>query len=81
MKRPLSRHLPGELTFDPYNIFIIGLSDEGAMEDVMLAIYPELFGAGAIIGGLPYGTATGIRLSKACRTKTPRASARWSRPS
>lgn len=27
---------------------------------IMLATYPELFSAGAIIGGLPYGTASGV---------------------
>lgn len=38
-------------------IFITGLSAGGAMANVMLATYPELFAGGAIIGGLPYGTA------------------------
>lgn len=30
------------------------------MATVMLATYPELFAAGGIIGGLPYGTASGV---------------------
>lgn len=46
---------------DPARIFITGLSAGGAMTAVMLATWPERFAAGAIIGGLPYGTAIGVR--------------------
>jgi len=42
---------------DPARIFITGLSAGGAMTSVMLAAYPELFAAGAIIAGLPFGCA------------------------
>ena len=31
------------------------------MTSVMLATYPEVFAAGAIIAGLPYGVATNVR--------------------
>jgi len=41
-------------------IFVTGLSAGGAMANVMLATYPELFASGAIIAGLPYGTATDV---------------------
>ncbi len=40
---------------DSRQVFITGLSAGGAMADVMLSSYPEIFSAGAIIGGLPYG--------------------------
>jgi poly(hydroxyalkanoate) depolymerase family esterase len=46
---------------DPRRIFITGLSAGGAMTSVMLAIHPELFAAGAIIAGLPFGVATNLR--------------------
>lgn len=46
---------------DPAKVFITGLSAGGAMTAVMLATWPERFAAGAIIGGLPYGTAVGVR--------------------
>jgi poly(hydroxyalkanoate) depolymerase family esterase len=46
---------------DPARVFITGLSAGGAMTAVMLATWPERFAAGAIIGGLPYGTAIGVR--------------------
>ena len=46
---------------DPRRIFITGLSAGGAMTSVMLAIHPELFAAGAIIAGLPFGVAANLR--------------------
>jgi len=42
---------------DRGRIFITGLSSGGAMTSVMLATYPEIFAGGAIIAGLPYGSA------------------------
>jgi poly(hydroxyalkanoate) depolymerase family esterase len=45
---------------DRRRVFITGLSAGGAMACVMLATYPELFAAGAVIAGLPFGTATNV---------------------
>ena len=45
---------------DPARIFITGLSAGGAMASVMLAAYPEIFAGGAIVAGLPFGTAATI---------------------
>jgi len=45
---------------DPTKIFITGLSAGGAMACAMLATYPELFAGGAIIAGMPYGSATSV---------------------
>lgn len=42
---------------DEKRIFVTGLSAGGAMANVMLATYPELFAGGTIIAGLPYGIA------------------------
>ena len=46
---------------DRDRVFITGLSAGGAMAAAMLAIYPEVFAAGAIIAGLPYGTASNVQ--------------------
>lgn len=45
---------------DPAHVYITGLSAGGAMTSVMLATYPEVFAGGAIIAGLPYGTANSV---------------------
>jgi feruloyl esterase len=45
---------------DRRRVFITGLSAGGAMACVMLATYPELFAAGAVIAALPFGTATNV---------------------
>ena len=43
---------------DPRRIHVTGLSSGGAMAAVMMATSPEIFAGGAIIAGLPYGSAT-----------------------
>jgi poly(hydroxyalkanoate) depolymerase family esterase len=46
---------------DPHRVFVTGLSAGGAMTSVMLACYPDVFEAGAIVAGLPYGTASNVQ--------------------
>jgi poly(hydroxyalkanoate) depolymerase family esterase len=50
-----------EHKIDAHRIYITGLSAGGAMTSVMLATYPEMFAAGAVIAGLPFGVATNVR--------------------
>ncbi|HET9428634.1 MAG TPA: PHB depolymerase family esterase [Allosphingosinicella sp.] len=45
---------------DSERVFVTGLSAGGAMASVMLATYPEVFAAGAIIAGVAYGCASGV---------------------
>ncbi|KAA0687346.1 hypothetical protein DTW90_33290 [Neorhizobium sp. P12A] len=58
--REMIEHVVESHGIDPGRVFITELSAGGAMANVMLATYPELFAGGAIIGGLPYGTASGV---------------------
>jgi poly(hydroxyalkanoate) depolymerase family esterase len=50
-----------EFDVDRSRIFVTGLSAGGAMTSVMLATYPEVFAGGAIIAGLPYGSAASVQ--------------------
>lgn len=45
---------------NPARVFVTGLSAGGAMASAMLACHPELFAGGAIIAGLPFGSARGV---------------------
>lgn len=45
---------------DPGQVFVTGLSAGGAMTAVMLATYPDVFAGGAVIAGLPFGTAHSV---------------------
>jgi poly(hydroxyalkanoate) depolymerase family esterase len=59
--RQMIARMVGDTGIDPRRIFVTGLSAGGAMTSVMLATYPELFAAGAVIAGLPFGVATNVR--------------------
>jgi len=60
---------------DGQQIFITGLSAGGAMASVMLATYPELFAAGAIIAGIPYGCANWVTDARECMSGAARVPA------
>lgn len=58
--RQMIENAVSRYNIDRSRIFITGLSAGGAMANVMLATNPDLFAGGAIIAGLPYGTATTV---------------------
>ncbi|WP_312017192.1 PHB depolymerase family esterase [Bradyrhizobium jicamae] len=51
----------GDHKIDPQRVYVTGLSAGGSMAAAMLAIYPEVFAAGATIAGVPFGVATSPR--------------------
>jgi poly(hydroxyalkanoate) depolymerase family esterase len=59
--REMIARLVADHGIDRHRIFVTGLSAGGAMTSVMLATYPEVFSAGAVIAGLPYGVASNVR--------------------
>jgi poly(hydroxyalkanoate) depolymerase family esterase len=81
-----SRH-----SIDASRVFVTGLSAGAAMTSVMLATYPDVFAAGAIMSGLPYDCATSVSDAYSAMegnvTKTPtqwgdlvRAASSWKGP-
>jgi poly(hydroxyalkanoate) depolymerase family esterase len=59
--RQMIARMVGDHGIAGHRIFVTGLSAGGAMTSVMLATYPEIFAAGAVIAGLPFGIATNVR--------------------
>ena len=59
--RQMIARMSADHGIDPRRILVTGLSAGGAMTAVMLATYPEVFAAGAIIAGLPFGVASNVR--------------------
>lgn len=58
--RQMIAHMVATHDLDPARVFVTGLSAGGAMAMALLATYPEVFAGGAVIAGLPYGTAHSV---------------------
>jgi poly(hydroxyalkanoate) depolymerase family esterase len=61
---------------DPHRVFVVGLSAGGAMTAALLAAYPDIFAAGAVVAGLPVGAAATtaqalMRMAHAGPERTP----------
>lgn len=59
--RAMVEHAIVTYGIDRKRVFVTGLSAGGAMTSAMLATYPDVFAAGAIIAGLPYGAAGNVQ--------------------
>lgn len=53
-------HVVAAHDLDRKRVFVTGLSAGGAMTAALLATYPEMFAGGAVIAGLPYGSARSV---------------------
>ncbi len=51
-------YMKNQYSIDDSKVFVTGLSAGGCLTNVMLAAYPEVFSAGAIMAGTPYKSAT-----------------------
>ena len=58
--------MKADYSIDASRVFVTGLSAGGAMTSVMLADYPNVFAAGAIVAGLPYGCANSLTEALNC---------------
>jgi poly(hydroxyalkanoate) depolymerase family esterase len=59
--RQMVEHAIATVGVDRSRVFVTGLSAGGAMASAMLATYPEVFAGGAIIAGLPHGSARSVQ--------------------
>lgn len=76
--RAMVAHLAAERQLDPRRVFVTGLSAGGAMTASLLAAYPDVFAAGAIIAGMPHGAAGSMREAlSVMRRPRVRAAAEW----
>ena len=73
--RQMIARMVSQHRIDKHRIFVTGLSAGGAMTSVMLATYPEVFAAGAVIAGLPYGIASNVREAMSGMLRSPPRSA------
>ncbi|POX57284.1 esterase [Streptomyces sp. Ru71] len=64
--RQMAAHAVSAYGADARRTYITGLSAGGAMTSVMLAAYPDVFQAGAVVAGLPYGCATDVGSAYTC---------------
>ncbi|MBL1084596.1 PHB depolymerase family esterase [Streptomyces actinomycinicus] len=64
---------------DPQRVYVTGLSAGGAMTAVMLAAYPDVFSAGAVVAGLPYDCAADTSPYTCMNPGVDRTPADWAR--
>jgi feruloyl esterase len=74
--RQMVERAASDHSVDQSRIFVTGLSAGGAMAAVMLATYPDVFAAGGIVAGLPYGAAANVQEALHAMFESPERSPR-----
>ncbi|WP_433403594.1 extracellular catalytic domain type 1 short-chain-length polyhydroxyalkanoate depolymerase [Streptomyces sp. CA-146814] len=77
--RQMVAHATTAYGTDPAKAHVTGLSAGGAMTAVLLAAYPEVFAAGAVVAGIPYGCGVDVVSAFSCMSPgADRTPAAWS---
>ncbi|MFK0183910.1 alpha/beta hydrolase family esterase [Streptomyces rubiginosohelvolus] len=75
--RQMVAHAATAYGADTDRVQVTGLSAGGTMTSVMLAAYPDVFAAGAVVAGIPYGCGTDVVSAFGCMSpgvdRTPAA--------
>ncbi|MGW7469266.1 extracellular catalytic domain type 1 short-chain-length polyhydroxyalkanoate depolymerase [Streptomyces xantholiticus] len=77
--RQMVAHAESTYGADPARTYLTGLSAGGAMTSVMLATYPDVFEAGAVIAGIPYDCTKDTGPFLCMSPGTDRTPAEWTR--
>lgn len=76
--RQMAAHTASAYGADTRRTYVTGLSAGGGMTSVMLAAYPDVFRAGAVVAGLPYGCADDVMSAFTCMSPgTDLTPAQW----
>ncbi len=74
------RHTQANRDIDPSRIFATGHSGGGAMTALLMATWPDVFSAGAILAGVPYNcTTTFTEVSNCLNPGRPQTPDEWAR--
>lgn len=65
--RQMVARMQADFDIDPGRVFVSGFSAGGAFAAVMLATWPDVFAAGAIMSGIPYRCATTVSNAYSCQ--------------
>jgi poly(hydroxyalkanoate) depolymerase family esterase len=65
-------------SIDPTRVFVTGFSAGAAYAVALLAMYPDVFAAGASFSGLPFGCANSLATAETCMSAPPsKTAAQW----
>jgi poly(hydroxyalkanoate) depolymerase family esterase len=71
-------HLESMYSIDNKRVYATGFSAGAAYAVAMLAMYPDVFAAGASFSGLPFGCATSLSTAETCMAAPPtKTAAQW----